>query len=364
MDDVVWNWLEDIKDDLDAQGESRLLELIDCFPGNKLAYIEASLPEALARARALRLPWLEVYFRHWALQARIFEGQEGASALPEAVATFEFAHREENRACPRSVCTVQDIALIYGSSDGPGWGEERLAVCTEALERINPHWGCFTCIGCEYAKALLDLERGPEAVAFLQDMMRKSRAVPGSDLYNYRHFLAMAHRLCGDLDAAHAEMDRAEVRGAHRYENDRLSAHYCTRAALFADQGRWDEVEKVLPKWKVLAPRGYNFWSYAAYHWARAVPERNDAALGRSFDEILGTYHRGDSHFASTRVGCWATELALDRGDLAAAERSLGIVDAHFPALRRPERIAALVEATRERYRREADAADKAGRSE
>jgi hypothetical protein len=66
-----------------------------------------------------------------------------ASALGEAVALFERAHREDTLECPQSICVTQDLAACYGNIDGPGWVPERIEVCDETLGRIDPELGLF-----------------------------------------------------------------------------------------------------------------------------------------------------------------------------------------------------------------------------
>ena len=88
--------------------------------------------------------------------------------IKEAVSLLEFSSRDDNRDCPQSMCVVQDLASCYGIFDGAGYVEERLAVASESLQKINPNWPCYSCIAAEYADALYDAKRFDECLTFLK----------------------------------------------------------------------------------------------------------------------------------------------------------------------------------------------------
>ena len=124
-------WLGTLQNELREAGQERTALLIDRIPelthDNKRAQVEALLPEALAAARALKNPWLEIYFRHWEMRTRLSNNGEGETALSDVVALLELAHREENLSCPQSVCTTHDISGCYANVDGPGWAERGIS---------------------------------------------------------------------------------------------------------------------------------------------------------------------------------------------------------------------------------------------
>ena len=136
----IWAWVETLQEDLRESGYERLADLIDQIQRdvgeNRYERAQAALPEALAGARALRNPWLEVYLRHWGMQNRMNNMGEGETALGEATSLLEFAHRKETLDCPQSVCVTQDISKCHGNVDGIGWAQERLDVCRETMARI------------------------------------------------------------------------------------------------------------------------------------------------------------------------------------------------------------------------------------
>ena len=176
----IWGWVGDTMRELEENGQGRLALLIDRLPSavldGDIAEVEAIVPEALALARALELPWVEIYLRHWHMQSI----RGGFETLPQAVELLEFSHRPEHVACPQSVCTVQDVAIAYGDADGPGFAAERLAVTDETLERIDATWPCFACIVGEKVDALNDAGRHEEALS-VAHAGREAMAASGLD---------------------------------------------------------------------------------------------------------------------------------------------------------------------------------------
>lgn len=110
-------------------------------------------------------PWLDIFGRHWDLQARLILSGEGAAAIPDAVAAFELAHREENLECPQAVCTTQDLCIAYSNTDGQAYAQQVIEACDETLARIDKTWTCFGCIMAEKGRGLSFLKRHEEALA-------------------------------------------------------------------------------------------------------------------------------------------------------------------------------------------------------
>ena len=164
----LWEWVTRTVNDLDESGHEALARHMWNVPDEALDghtdRAVAMATDVVTQARALHLPWVEVYARHWRLQSQ----DEGAATLPEAVDLFEFAHRDETRDCPQSVCATQDLTLAYGGTDGCGYAAERAAVAQETLARIDPSWGCFHCLSVEWARAVLEGGDPDGAVALLE----------------------------------------------------------------------------------------------------------------------------------------------------------------------------------------------------
>lgn len=165
----LFGWLWDLRRELKGGGDTTTGDLLDRLSAagqnDATAEVEAVVPALIATARARRLPWLELYVRHWELQHRIFGRHEGGIVIAKAVEAFELAHRPEARGCPQAVCITQDLTAAYGQADGPGYAEERMAASAETLERIGPDWPCFDCLSNERWGALLDADRPADCLA-------------------------------------------------------------------------------------------------------------------------------------------------------------------------------------------------------
>lgn len=335
----IFQWIEDLSDELREAGQYRLVELINRIPHelheNHPERVEAMLPEALAAARAMQHPWLEVFFRHWGLQNRMRNLAEGDKALPEAVSLLEFAHRDQTQQCPQSVCVTQDIAICYGNVDGPGWVPERLAVSEETLARIEPSRACYDCISREYALALMDDGRAADAVDYLQRQaqnMLRDGAEPG---VAYRETQAGALFRAGRFDEALAELaaiDEDDM--VDDDDGDRLSRQ-TFRALVLAHQGRIDEAWEALPEYgPLIVPLLYPRWSEAMALIAQAKPEYNHWRLGRLLMSMATHMDQVGAHRRCIEQSLRHGELALRRNAPWSARRALELARRHQPLLR------------------------------
>lgn len=166
MSDPMWDWVRETRRELREAGHDRLARAMYELPRRirRPDEFDAMYAEALASARALRLPWVEVFLRHWRMQSVVLKRRQGVKALPEVVELLEFAHREETRECPQSVCTVQDFTICHSNVDGIGYAPERIAVLEQTLADLDPARGCFDCLNREYCSALEDDGRSAEAL--------------------------------------------------------------------------------------------------------------------------------------------------------------------------------------------------------
>jgi hypothetical protein len=348
----IWQWVFDLQRDLRETGHSRVADLIDSIPEDKYRSrperVLAAMPEALAAARALKNPWLEVFFQHWGLSNRINNLAEGEAALSDAVALIEFAHRDATQGCPQSVCATQDVAICYGNIDGPGWAPERLAVCEETLARITPAWPCFSCISGEYADALLDADRPLEALQFLE-RQALALAEQGEDLTApYQSLQASAMWHAGQADAALAlldEIDRSEAKNGNGDDIEEQRSRAILRANIFVASGRHVEAAQILPDWSDIQVRSFESWSQVASLLAHHNPERNTWQLGRDLQRSLSHLSKVGAHFDAVVVALRHGELALLRRASWTAKRALGIAQAHVPKLRNSATMAAKVTA-------------------
>ena len=360
----IWAWVWNLQKDLREAGQGRVADLIDSIPddtfNSRPERVLAALPEAIAAARALKNPWLEVFFRHWGLNNRLSNQAEGEVALSEAVSLIEFAHREGHVDCPQSVCVTQDIAICYGNIDGPGWAPDILAVCEETLARIDPSWPCFCCISREYAEALLDSDRPAEAVSFLA---RQADAMRGEGDTLDPAFQALQARAIwksGEPDRALAllaEVDRQdEEEGGSDPERWHLRA--ILRATILAERGETEAAAEALPAWSDLTPGAYGSWVQAACLLAQRAPARNVWQLGRQLHLSLAHFSRVGAHFDAVTAAVRHAELALDRGATWTARRALAIAQAHLLKLRLRDTLAPVVAALDGRLRQLPEAAE------
>jgi hypothetical protein len=74
---------------------------------------------------------------------------------------------------PQSVCVTQDLSDCYGNIDGPGWADERIAVCQETMERITPLWSCFQCLSDEQFCAMVDKGETQQALDYIRGQIKK-----------------------------------------------------------------------------------------------------------------------------------------------------------------------------------------------
>lgn len=339
----IWRWVAATKRELRQSGHGRLAELMGELPtlvcNDEHGRVEAVVPEAVALARAARKPWVEVFVRHWALQSRVLHRYEAREHLAHAVELLEFANREETRACPQSICVVQDLAACYSCADGPGYVQERLAVASETLERIDPSWPCFRCISIEHADALRDDERHEEALAFLQQQI--DRAVETGARHVPRFVTARAGALLalGRVSEAWALMEdhEAEPEGGSSREVD----VELLRTRLLAALGRHAEALDALPGFEVLSdtPSHYEDYVEALDALVSASVLPNDWALGARARTMLARAEANGAWFLATRLAAFGTRWAAARGAFTVARAALDDVERLRAELRKPERV-------------------------
>jgi len=336
----IWAWVEQAHEELRAQGQERLAHLLYKLPeavcADQHAQVEALVPEALALARATRNPWLEIFVRHWHLQSRVLKRME-AGALAEAVSLVEFSHRPENRDCPQSVCTTQDLASCYTCADGPGYAPERLALAGETLQRLTPNWACFVCVSSEYAEALVDSGRHQEALDFLDTQERavgthQSTAKERQRLFRWR-FWSLFHlgRYDQALSCAQKALDILD--DIHLLDHARI-----LKALALAALNRPDEAMDCLPSLEEVGST-VSFYEPMAITLERLVPlgtVANDLAL----DRVLRRFQRALQNNRVVRVALEMAlrraRLALARGRRGSARRCLQEAEALLPQLRAP----------------------------
>ena len=338
----IWRWVAETQRALDEQGHGRLADLMEALPHAVVVEenhdVEAIVPEALGLARSLDLPWVEIFVRHWYRQGR----SGGFEELPDAVDLLEFSHRENNRDCPQSVCTVQDVAIAYAGADGPGFAQERLDVSRETLGRIDPTWPCFSCISSEYASALVDSEQPEASLEFVREQRAKIVSAGGDvgdELLNDEVGALLRLERYEDalerLDAADA------ARRRRREEEDVFSRRRrMLRAKALLGLGRHQEAADVLLDYEQVLRK-----LAEAASWVEVVAglvdggaHDNDWTLGARIERLLGQLVERGRAWDAVRVASWHGELALARGSAVTAAHALERLRSQAERLRDPSR--------------------------
>ncbi|BAJ29321.1 MULTISPECIES: hypothetical protein [Kitasatospora] len=319
----IWSWVQDTHRQLAESGQHRLADALVEIAGHAVEgrneQLDAMFPEALASARALGLPWVEVFLRHWRLQNLLNKRHQGEAAMSEAVSLLEFAHREETASCPQSVCAVQDFTICHANIDGPGYVPERLAVLEEALQRVEPARACFDCLSREYADTLEDDGRPADALAHLDRAETRIRAAGERASLSFAHSRVSAlHRLGRHQDALDAfdTAERAYVAAGNRLDDDDRRKLAVGRALQHAALGRFGTALELLPDAEEADryPDIRHRWAAAVELLVAAGEFENDAELGGRLASWAGESDLAGSHRPCLDLVLLAGGLALGRG--------------------------------------------------
>ena len=352
----IWAWVRDTHQQLHAAGHRRLADAMYELPEHategRNEQLDAVYPEAVASARALGLPWVEVYLRHWRMQNLLNKRQQGESVLPEVVDLLDFAHREETAGCPQSVCVVQDFAICHARVDGPGYVRERLDVVGETLDRIEPGRACFDCLSREYADALEDDGRPADALAHLDTATARMRTAGQQVSLRFHRARAGTLHLLGRHEEVLALLDTADraarARGEELDESDRRSGAV-QRARALASLGRTEEALALLPD-RAEAERHADLrqsWTETVELLIAAGAWENDAELGAVLAGWVGYLDGTGSHRPCVDLLLAAGRLALARGARTVALTLAATGERKLAQLRRTAGVAEQVAALR-----------------
>ncbi|KQV18777.1 MULTISPECIES: hypothetical protein [unclassified Kitasatospora] len=356
MSTDIWAWVHDSHARLVEAGQHRLAAALAEIAGHAVEgrneQLDAVFPEALAAARALDLPWVEVFLRHWRLQNLLNKRHQGEAALEEAVSLLEFAHRPETESCPQSVCAVQDFTICHANIDGPGYVTERLAVLEETLERVEPARACFDCLSREYADTLEDDDRAEAALAHLDRAQARILAAGEQVSLAFGHSRASAlHRLGRHQEALDA-YDTAEagfLATRRQLDEDDRRKLSVGRALMLASLGRTEAALVQLPE-----PEEAENFADIRYRWASAVAALveadaylNDAELGARLAHWVGYLDAAGSHRPCLDLLLVAGRLAVRRGAREVARTLAGTGERKLGLLRRTDGVADRVAALR-----------------
>ncbi|MER7672978.1 hypothetical protein ABTY61_31605 [Kitasatospora sp. NPDC096128] len=352
----IWAWVRDTHQQLREAGHERLADAIYELPEHategRNEQLDAVYPEAVAAARALGLPWVEVYLRHWRMQNLLNKRQQGESVMPEAVDLLEFAHREETAGCPQSVCVVQDFAICHARVDGPGYVTERLEVVGETLERIEPGRACYDCLSREYSDALEDDGRAADALAHLDTAAARMQAAGQQVSLRFHRARAGTLHLLGRHEEVLALLDTTDratrARGEELDESDQRWGALL-RARAHASLGRTEEALALLPA-RAEAERHADLretWTRTVELLVAAGAWENDAELGAVLAGWVGYLDGTGSHRPCVDLLLAAGRLALARGARTVALTLAATGERKLTRLRRTEGVAGEVAALR-----------------
>ncbi len=349
----IWDWVHSTTERLregDAE-QQRLARLIRELPSatcdDEHERVDMLVPEAVALARSLDEPWIELFLRHWNLQSRVLHRcLARPEELREAVDLLEFANRPTTQKCPQSVCVTQDLACCYSRADGPGYVNERLAVAQETLARIDPSWPCFDCISAEYFSALMDDARAEEALRFVEGQAAKRAEwgifEPGSNMIHNR-----VDALLTVGRAQHALEVLEGMRDPERLGESYAMHHRLIRVKVLLALGRIAEAKAEHPPVEAVIDTAsfYDDWVLGLVGLIRADRVENDAAIG---ELLLGLQQRLEQHgsrWDAAELAATGGELARDRGAREIARLQIAECRRLLGLLRRPQRMLERLEA-------------------
>jgi hypothetical protein len=343
----IWAWVHEIKQRLDRgePREQRLAELMNELPSAAVdeahERVDSMVPEAVALARELDEPWVEVFVRHWNLQSRVLHRRQAGEELREAVSLLDFASGPLTRGCPQSVCSVQDLAVCYAIRDGPGYVPERLAVARETLDRIDPRWACFDCICGEYFSALIDDERPAQALTFIETQIARA-AEHGEFEVGFNTTLNRA-RAFAALDRAPEALALLDgIRDVARFGRSRMMTHRQARISVLLELGRVDEALALHPPLSAILATGGHLrdWVDNLVAFVDAGAVSNTPRVGRELLTVQQRLLEHDAVWDTARTALLGARLAAERGARESTRMLLAEAAQASARLRRPELLA------------------------
>jgi tetratricopeptide (TPR) repeat protein len=336
----IWAWVGETVEVLRMQEHARLADLIEELPRAVLAgrhdHAEALVPEAVALARAIDHPWIEVFVRHWLMQSRILHRCDVTSGLAEVIHLLDYAHGERTRECPQSVCVAQDVASAYGVLDGPGFARERIEVSQETLARIDPTWPCFECISGEQISAMLDDRQFAEAERFCRAQLDQMAQLGGEPPW------AVCLNLCDALTAlgrpAEALATIARLSDERAFPT-RHVRYLLAKCRALADLGRADEAHACFVAAEPLQPEFFVAWARCARRLSALGVVRNDAELGTRVRRLARKLRANGSRWNLGRLVKIGAQLAIARNAHHIARLEIATGRALLSELRKPERL-------------------------
>lgn len=335
----IWQWVENLQMDLAEAGQphnAQLIENISSYCADQeVEKVEALLPEAKALCKTLENPWLSVYVGHWEMRHRLGNKSEGETALADAVALFELAHREDTQDCPQSVCVTQDLAACYSLIDGPGWANERIAVSEETLARIDTSWNCYKCLSCEKALAIIDQQKPQEALDYLNEVattLTEAGESIGPGILEVKNDALIA---LGQYEEVLAHIQKVELEIPDYGEWKNISQpRNIQKAHALARLERDEEALEALPALREMNIGDMFSWIDAIYPVMLRQSDLNNWQIASRLQAALKHLSVNKAHRRVIELAAITIPLAIDRGARWSAQRQLDLARTHLPKLR------------------------------
>ncbi|EPZ2127434.1 hypothetical protein ACXLI6_002494 [Escherichia coli] len=332
----IWEWYNKYSQELRDAGQEYIPQLIDDYSESvmhlQMEKCDSLLPEVKALTQVAKNPWLEIFIGHWEMRHRLTNREEGEKVLPDVVALFEKAHREEAKDCPQSICVTQDLSACYENIDAPGWANERMAVCEETIARIDATWSCFQCLSTEYASALIDSKRAEEALAYLDRQIDAVKASGDDDIEALLNTRADILIELQRYDEARKLIDELAEENDY-WGRDRIS-YQLKKLYIMALCGQDEDVWAELPRWADLTPFSWGIWIKIITALLPRHPQRNNWQLARIIQKMLEHRSQAGAHRKVVNLAKLQITLALERESVWVAKIAMKLAQRHIPKLR------------------------------
>jgi hypothetical protein len=220
--------------------------------------------------------------------------------------------------------------------DGPGYADERIAVCEETLARIDPTWNCFDCISREMVDALIDADRAQEACEFAekqrQAMLNAGQEISAHYYTTHADALASAKRYDKALEILKFA-DTSELQDdTNSSKYLRAELHACILAKIGHAEQAWD----ALPQNENAANTDHYYSVEAIALIVDHLPQHNSWMIGKRIEAVLWQYSQSGSHRMTLNVADHHIRLAVARGARWTARQALELARPHLVKLRKP----------------------------
>ena len=334
----IWHWVNQTYQQLIKDQQHQLAEHIYQISSltcdDEHQKVDALYPVALNLAKQTNNPWLEVFFRHWHLQSNVLRRHHGAQMLPEAIDLLHFCSQQSTKDCPQSICAVQDLASCYGCTDGPGYTQERIAVCDETLARITPAWPCFVCISSEKNSALFDAKQYQQVIDNIQQQRQQMLMANAND--NPQSVLcfseAKAYLRLNQLDKALAIAQSAQNdAGGLSFERQKK----CLIALIYAHRGEIDKALAVFPPFEqiILAQSYSGYFCEIFYIIGMQQSRYNHCGINQKYNQLICQLAATGCIRETINYSYWQGLLSLARDDLFTTSIVIERIKQNLPKL-------------------------------